>query len=145
MTIKEYLNSHHAQLDECRKRLRKLNDEFARSNTKFVCVGDILTRCSCTIVVDDIAADTSMYEDEYGDYFGEGLLYKEFNFYYDLPAIAFKGRICKKDGTIIGRGKTEIIVGESNLEIRRKNANGVYEHFKTLGNEDFRKELFGIL
>ena len=42
MTIKEYINEYHAHLNECRKKLKKLNDEFCKSNVKFVKVGDVI-------------------------------------------------------------------------------------------------------
>ena len=42
MTIKEYINEYHANLNECRKKLKKLNDEFCKSNVKFVKVGDVI-------------------------------------------------------------------------------------------------------
>ena len=149
MTIKEYLNNYHAHLNECRKKLRKLNDEFCKSNVKFVKIGDVIARTKFAIIVDNIVAITNTDYDNYGDYWAEELLTKDFDDYDDFPEPMFVGRECKKDGTIINGengGKIKSIGGESNLKIFRKNTDGVYEYYKTTpGYEDFRKDLLHLL
>lgn len=146
MTIKEYLNNYHAHLNECRKKLRKLNDEFCKSNVKFVKIGDVIARTKFAIIVDHIVAITNTDYDNYDDYWAEELLTKDFDDYNDFPDLMFVGRECKKDGTIINGGKIKSIGGESNLKIFRKNTDGVYEYYKTTaGYEDFRKDLLHLL
>lgn len=152
MTIKEYINEYNTQLEECRKKVRELNDKFCKSNVKFVKVGDVIARTKSAIIVDDIVAMTNIDYDNYSDYWRDELLTKDFDDYYDyddFPDIMFVGRECKKDGTIINGGngaKIKLIGGESDLKIFRKNADGVYEYYKTTaGYEDFRKDLFGLL
>ena len=146
MTIKEYLNNYHAHLNECRKKLRKLNDEFCKSNVKFVKIGDVIARTKFAIIVDHIVAITNTDYDNYDDYWAEELLTKDFDDYNDFPDSMFVGRECKKDGTIINGGKIKSIGGESNLKIFRKNTDGVYEYYKTTaGYEDFRKDLLHLL
>ena len=149
MTIKEYINEYHANLNECRKKLKKLNDEFCKSNVKFVKVGDVIARTKFAIIVDNIVAITNTDYDNYGDYWAEELLTKDFDDYDDFPEPMFVGRECKKDGTIINGEngeKIKSIGGESNLKIFRKNTDGVYEYYKTTpGYEDFRKDLLHLL
>ena len=149
MTIKEYINEYHAHLNECRKKLKKLNDEFCKSNVKFVKVGDVIARTKFAIIVDHIVAITNTDYDNYDDYWTEELLTKDFDDYDDFPEPMFVGRECKKDGTIINGengGKIKSIGGESNLKIFRKNTDGVYEYYKTTpGYEDFRKDLLHLL
>lgn len=149
MTIKEYINEYHAHLNECRKKLKKLNDEFCKSNVKFVKVGDVIASTKFAIIVDHIVAITNTDYDNYDDYWAEELLTKDFDDYDDFPEPMFVGRECKKDGTIINGengGKIKSIAGESNLKIFRKNTDGVYEYYKTTpGYEDFRKDLLHLL
>ena len=149
MTIKEYINEYHVHLNECRKKLKKLNDEFCKSNVKFVKVGDVIARTKFAIIVDNIVAITNTDYDNYDDYYAEELLTKDFDDYDDFPEPMFVGRECKKDGTIINGencGKIKSICGESNLKIFRKNTDGVYEYYKTTpGYEDFRKDLLHLL
>ena len=149
MTIKEYINEYNAQLDECCKKVRKLNDEFCKSNVKFVKVGDIIARTKFAIIVDHIVAITNTDYDSNGDYWIEELLSKDFDDFYDyddFPEPMFVGRECKKDGTIINGGKIRLISGEPNLKIFRKNTDGIYEYYKTTaGYEDFRKDLLHLL
>ena len=149
MTIKEYINEYHAHLNECRKKLKKLNDEFCKSNVNFVKVGNVIARTKFAIIVDHIVAITNTDYDNYGDYWAEELLTKDFDDYDDFPEPMFVGRECKKDGTIINGengGKIKSIGGESNLKIFRKNTDGVYEYYKTTpGYEDFRKDLLHLL
>lgn len=145
MTVKEYIREYHNQLNDCRNKLKKLNDEFAKSNTAYVNVGDIISRNRFTILVDNIVAITNTdYVDDYGDYWSEDLLTKEFDDYDDFPEPMFIGVQCKKDGTITSKEKL-LICGESNLKIFRKNAAGVYVHFKTTDGRDIRKHLTGRL
>ena len=83
MTIKEYINEYHAHLNECRKKLKKLNDEFCKSNVKFVKVGDVIASTKFAIIVDHIVAITNTDYNNYDDYYAEELLTKDFDDYDD--------------------------------------------------------------